>query len=82
MKAYTRINYIDLSLEEVEKIGIRITHIDGRNNGMLFNGRMVLSVPMDSNEFTIKEYMNQNTDIIDCGDDLEKIISYVSFRKI
>lgn len=82
MKAYTRINYIDLSLEEVEKIGIRITHIDGRNNGMLFNGRMVLSVPMDSNEFTIKEYMNQHTDIIDCGDDLEKFISYVSFRKI
>ena len=82
MKAYTRINYIDLSPEEVKKIGIMIVHIDGRNNGMLFNGRVVLSVPMDGNEFTIKEYMNQNPDIIDCGDDLEKFINYVSFCEI
>lgn len=74
LKAYTTINYKDLSLEEVEKIGIRIHHIEGRDNGMLFNGRTILSVPMDCDDFNIKEYLEQNKDITNCNDNLEKFI--------
>lgn len=77
MKAYTTVNYKDLSLEEVEKIGIRIHHLEGRNNGLLFNGNIVLSIPMDGSDFTISEYLEENPDIVNCGNDLEKFINAI-----
>jgi hypothetical protein len=40
----------------------------------LFNGRTILSVPMDCDEFNIKEYLEQNKDIANCNDNLEKFI--------
>ena len=78
MKAYTTINYKDLSLEEVEKLSKRIYHVDGRNNGLLFNGRIILSVPMDGNDFTINGFLKAFPDIIDCGNDFSKFIKIVN----
>ena len=77
MKAYTTVNYKDLSLEEIEKIGIRIAHIEGRNNGLLYNGKLVISVPMNGNDFIINDYLEENPDIVNCNDDLDKFISIV-----
>lgn len=77
MKSYTTINYKDLSLEEVEKIGIRIHHIEGRNNGMLYNGKTILSVPMDYPDFSINEYLSENNDIVNCGNDLEMFVKTI-----
>lgn len=81
MKAYTKINYIDLSLEEVEKVGKRIHHLAGRNNGLLFNGNIVLSVPMDGSDFTISEYLEENPDIVNCGNDFNKFIDVIKYGK-
>lgn len=80
MKAYTTINYIDLSLEDVEKIG-RIYHIEGRNNGLLYNGKIVLSVPMNGVEFSINNYLGENHDIVNCGNDFNKFINIVNNGK-
>lgn len=78
MKAYTTINYKDLSLEEVEKISKRIYHVNGRNNGLLFNGRFIVSVPMNGNDFTIEGYLKAFPDIVDCRNDLSKFIKIVN----
>lgn len=78
LEAYTTINYKDLSLEEIQKIGIKIYHIEGRDNGMLFNGRVILSVPMDCEEFNIKDYLEKNKDIVNCNDNLEKFIIMIT----
>jgi len=79
MKAYTTINYKDLSLEEVEKLNKRIYHIEGRNNGLLYNGKVILSVPMDGNDFTIEGYLKAFSDIVNCKDDLNKFIDIVNW---
>jgi hypothetical protein len=82
MKAYTSINYMDLSLEEVEKISKRIFHVEGRNNGLLYNGKVILSVPMDGNDgndFTIEGYLKAFPDIVNCKDDLDKFIDIVNW---
>lgn len=81
MKAYTTINYIDLSLEEVDKLNKRIYHTEGRNNGLLFNGKIILSVPMDSNEFTIDGYLKKFPDIINCENDFNKFKDIVNYEK-
>lgn len=81
MKAYTTINYIDLSLEEVEKLSKRIYHVEGRDNGLLFNGRIILSVPMDSYEFTIEGYLKAFPDIVNCGNDFNKFKDIVNNGK-
>lgn len=81
MKAYTTINYINLSLEEVEKIGIRIHHIEGRDNGLLYNGKIVLSVPMDCVEFSINDYLGKYPDIVNCGNDFNKFIDIINNGK-
>lgn len=81
MKAYTTINYIDLSLEEVEKLSKRIYHVEGRDNGLLFNGRIILSVPMDCNEFTIEGYLKAFPDIVNCGNDFNKFKDIVNNGK-
>lgn len=78
MKAYTTINYIDLSPEEVDKLSKRIYYAEGRDNGMLFNGRIILSVPMNSNEFTIEGYLKSFPDIVDCGNDFNKFMDIVN----
>lgn len=77
MKAYTTLNYKDLSLYEVEKIGVRVRHITGRNNGLLYNGLMVLSVSMNSSDFTINDYLEENPDIVNCGSDLNLFIETI-----
>ena len=79
MEAYTSINYMDLSLEEVEKLKKRIFHAEGRNNGLLYNGKIILSVPMDSNEFTIEGYLKAFPNIVNCKDDLNKFIDIVNW---
>lgn len=82
MKAYTSINYMDLSLEEVEKISKRIFHVEGRNNGLLYNGKVILSVPMDGNDdndFTIEGYLKAFPDIVNCKDDLDRFIDIVNW---
>ena len=81
MKAYTTINYIDLSIEYVEKVGIRIHHIEGRNNGLLYNGKIVLSVPMNGVEFSINDYLEENHDIVNYGNDFNKFIEIVNNGK-
>lgn len=81
MKAYTSINYMDLSLEEVEKISKRIFHVEGRNNGLLFNGKIILSVPRDSNEFTIGGYLKKFPDIVNCENDFNKFKDIVNYGK-
>ena len=81
MKAYTTINYIDLSLEEVEKLSKRIYYEEGRDNGLLFNGRIILSVPMDSYEFTIEGYLKVCPDIVNCGHDFNKFKDIVNNGK-
>jgi hypothetical protein len=81
MKAYTTINYIDLSLEEVDKLSKRIYHTEGRNNGLLFNGKIILSVPMDSNEFTIEGYLKAFPDIVNCENDFNKFKDIVNYEK-
>lgn len=78
MKTYTTINYKDLSLEEVERIGLRIHHIDGRNNGLLYNGKCIVSVPVNGCDFSINDYLEENPDIINCGNDLDRFVSIVS----
>lgn len=78
MEAYTSINYIDLSLEEVEKLSKRIYHVEGRNNGLLYNGKIILSVPMDGNDFTIEGYLKAFPNIVNCKDDLNKFIEIVN----
>lgn len=78
MKAYTTLNYNDLSPNEVEKIGVSVRHITGRNNGLLYNGLMVLSVPMNSPDFTINDYLEENPDIVNCKDALNKFIEIVN----
>ena len=77
MKAYTTLNYKDLSLYEVEKIGVKVCRITGRNNGLLYNGLMVLSVPMNSSDFTINDYLEENPDIVNCGSDLNMFIETI-----
>lgn len=81
IQAYTTINYIDLSLEEVEKVGIRIHHIEGRNNGLLYNGKIVLSVPMNGVEFSIDDYLGENPNIVNCGNDFNKFIGVIKYGK-
>lgn len=81
MKAYTTINYKDLSLEEVEKIGIRIYHIEGRDNGLLYNGKIVLSVPMNCVGFSINDYLRKYPDIVNCGNDFNKFIEIINYGK-
>lgn len=81
MKAYTTINYVDLSLEEVVQIGKRIHHVAGRNNGLLYNGQIVLSVPMNGVDFTIDDYLEENPDIVNCGDDFNKFIDIIKNGK-
>lgn len=84
MKAYTTINYIDLSLEEVEKLSKRIYYVEGRDNGLLFNGRIILSVPMDGmdgNGFTIDGYLKAFPDIVNCGNDFNKFKNIVNYAK-
>ena len=78
MQAYTTINYKDLSLEEVEKLSKRLYHVEGRNNGLLFNGRIILFVPMDCNEFTTEGYLKALPDIVNCGNDFSKFIKIVN----
>lgn len=78
MKAYTTINYKDLSLEEVEKLSKRIYYIEGRDNGLLYNGKNILSVPMDGDDFTIEEYLKTLPGIVDCGNDFSKLIKIVN----
>ncbi len=78
MKAYTTLNYNDLSLYEVKKIGVRVCHITGRNNGLLYNGLIVVSVPMNSHDFTINDYLEENPDIINCGNDLNLFIKIIN----
>ena len=79
MEAYTSINYMDLSLEEVEKLSKRIFHAEGRNNGLLYNGKIILSVPMDDNDFTIEGYLKAFPNIVNCKDDLNKFIDIVNW---
>lgn len=81
MKAYTTINYIDLSLEEVDKLNKRIHHTECRNNGLLFNGKIILSVPMDCNEFTIEGYLKEFPDIVNCENDFNKFKDIVNYGK-
>lgn len=81
MKAYTTLNYNDLSLAQVEKIGVRVCHITGRNNGLLYNGLMVLSVPMNGVDFTIDDYLEENHDIVNCGNDFNKFIEIIKNGK-
>ena len=78
MEAYTSINYMDLSLEEVEKLSKRIYHVEGRNNGLLYNGKIILSVPMDGKEFTIEGYLKAFPNIVNCKDNLNKFIEIVN----
>lgn len=81
MKAYTTINYIDLSLEEIEKIGIKIHYTEGRDNGLLYNGKIVLSVPMNCVGFSINDYLRKYPDIVNCGNDLNKFIDIINNGK-
>lgn len=78
MKAYTTLNYNDLYPSQVRKIGVKVCHITGRNNGLLYNGLMVLSVPMNGPDFTIKDYLEENPDIVNCGNDLNLFIETIN----
>lgn len=81
MKAYTTINYTDLSIEEVNKLSTRIYHTEGRNNGLLFNGKIIVSVPMDGNGFTIEGYLKAFPDIVNCENDFNKFKDIVNYGK-
>lgn len=79
MRAYTTINYNNLSLEELVKFGKKAPrHLHGRDNGLLYNGKMVLPVPNDSDEFNIQDYLERNLDIINCGDNLNMFFDIVN----
>lgn len=82
MRAYTTISYNDLSLEELVKFGKKAPrHLSGRDNGLLYNGKMVLPVPNNSDEFNIQDYLERNLDIINCGSDLNKFIDIINDGK-
>lgn len=38
---------------------------------------MVLSVPMNSPDFTINDYLEENPDIVNCGSDLNMFIETI-----
>ena len=82
MRAYTTISYNDLSLEELVKFGKKAPrYLQGRDNGLLYNGKMVLPIPNNSDEFNIQDYLERNLDIINCGNDLNKFIDIINDGK-
>ena len=75
MKAYTTIPYKKLSSEQIKSIGVKIHYIEGRDNGLLYNGKIVISVPTN---FNINDYLGDNPDIISCKDCLDKFIEIIN----